>query len=229
MRSAFVMCGRYALAIDQASFEDAFGVLPPADFAPRYNIAPTQPAPVVRSTDTIDRESSSLNWGFRHAEPGRSAPLINARSETAADRRSFAESFRQRRCLVPADGYYEWRRQCGIRQPVLFRPAERGAFAFAGLWQTGSRESARFTILTTAASDTVALVHDRMPVVLPPGLHDAWLDPSLEDPELVRDLLESIEPPSFDLTPLAPIVNNVANEGPECWTEAAEDPQSSLF
>lgn len=219
------MCGRYALSIDQDAFEDAFGVLPPADFEPRYNIAPTQPAPVLRSAD--ERQAISLAWGFRPVEPGKRMPLINARSETAAEKRSFAESFRQRRCLVPASGYYEWRGAGSSRQPILFRGTAGQPFAFAGLWQDDA--AGRFTILTTEAGDIVAPIHDRMPVVLPADLYAPWLDPSLDDADLVTDLLR--QAPVLDLTtkPLSTFVNSVANEGPECWAEPADDEQASLF
>lgn len=225
------MCGRYALTVDQREFEDIFGAIPPADFEPRYNIAPTQPAPVLRAAASgPSREALDLAWGFSPAEPGQRAPLINARSETAAEKRAFAESFRHRRCLVPADGYYEWRGAGSARQPVLFRPQERRAFAFAGLWQ--EEEGAgpgRFTILTAGASEIVAPVHDRMPVVLPVALYDPWLDRSLADPDLISDLLQQIPPPALSTTALSTYVNNVANEGPECWSEATEDPQTNLF
>lgn len=220
------MCGRYALSIDQDAFEDAFGVLPPADFEPRYNIAPTQSAPVLRSAGS-DREAISLGWGFRHAEPGKRMPLINARAETAAEKRSFAESFRQRRCLVPADGYYEWRGAGSRRQPVLFRPAAGAVLAFAGLWQDDV--AGHFTILTTEAADVVAPIHDRMPVVLPADLYAPWLDPSVDDADLVTDLLRQASPPQLAATPVSTVVNNVANEGPECWAEPEDEPQARLF
>lgn len=181
------MCGRFTLAVQPALIAEAFGLTDVPDLAPRYNVAPTQVAPVVRQPAAgAPRRLDGLRWGLVPSwadDPALGNRLINARSETVAQKPSFRSAFRQRRCLVPADGFYEWAKVGKVRQPWHFRRADGAPFAFAGLWERWRAPSGEaletFTILTTAANALVAPVHPRMPVILPPTAYEAWLDPEL--------------------------------------------------
>ena len=200
----------------------------PLNLRPRYNVAPSQDVAVVRANDH-GRTLAMLRWGLIPAWAKDSAighRLINARSETAAEKPSFRAAYRNRRCLIPADGFYEWRREGKTRQPWLFAMRDGAPFAFAGLWErwtvpadtalTGSLAERSpgdavetFTILTTAANETVAPVHGRMPVILPPQDYDPWL--AEEDVPLAPY-------PADDMTahPVSTLVNRPANDDPRC-------------
>lgn len=195
------MCGRYSLGVDTDRLIAEFGVdLLTAEHEPRYNIAPTQDVPVVVSAPDGLR-LGTLRWGLvpaGSAGPG-SKPLINARSETVDRRASFADSFRRRRCWVPADGFYEWRAaRGGRRQPFHIRPADGRPFAFAGIWDRWSgdgQELVSCAILTTAPNDAIRSLHDRMPVILTPENRSTWLDP-----HATREALQALfRPYSGDL------------------------------
>ncbi len=174
------MCGRYTLAADEQALVEAFDVPPLGfDLVPRYNIAPSQEAPVV-AEDRKGRRAGLLTWGLVPAwkdEPG--PGFINARAESVADKPSFREAFERRRCLVPADGFYEWKREGGGKVPYWFHAPGGELLAFAGVWESWSRPDAEprhtFAILTTDANADVRGVHDRMPVVIPPSRYSAWL------------------------------------------------------
>jgi putative SOS response-associated peptidase YedK len=180
----------------------------------RFNVAPTQDIPVVRHTDA-GRELKLMRWGFipSWSKDAKSGPLlINARAETAAEKPAFRSAFKSSRCLIPADGFYEWKKIAGKKQPYHIRCADGRPFAFAGLWgKWHDLESC--TILTTDANDLVRPMHDRMPVILSPAGYAAWLDPDVEDPQRLLTPL-----PASDMVAIAvnPIVNNSRNEGAEC-------------
>ncbi len=146
--------------------------------------------------------------------------MINARAETVADKPAYRSSFRRRRCLVVADGFYEWQRTGGPKQPFLFRLAGRSPFAMAGLWDRwdkGEGEALEtFTVLTTAPNDLVQPVHQRMPVILPPTAFEEWLDPELEDRERLLAHLQPLPSDHMEGFPVSTWVNNPANEGPRC-------------
>ncbi len=175
------MCGRYTLAAGADELVEAFDVPAPTfELTPRYNIAPSQAVPVV-AEDRHGRRMGLLTWGLVPGwieEPG--AGMINARSESVATKPSFREAFARRRCLVPADGFYEWRREGAKKTPYWIHAADRGLLAFAGIWETWSRPGAEprhtFAILTTDASADVAPIHDRMPVLVAAADRDRWLD-----------------------------------------------------
>lgn len=175
------MCGRYTLAASAEELVEAFDVpLPTFELTPRYNIAPSQRVPVV-AADRHGRRMGLLTWGFlprRAAQPA--AGIINARSESVAEKPSFREAFARRRCLVPADGFYEWRREGERKIPYWIHPAAGGILSFAGIWERWARQGAEprhtFAILTTAASEEVAPIHDRMPVIIDAADRAAWLD-----------------------------------------------------
>ena len=219
------MCGRFTLSTSVEQIVQVFGITRgPAELPPRYNIAPTQDAPVVRER-AGERRLDALRWGLippwtRSDEPPR-APLINARAETAARKPSFRRAISERRCLVPADGFYEWERTSRARLPLLFRLPDGGPFALAGLWERWDADPERgpvesFTILTTEANALVAPYHDRMPVVIPPEAFARWLDPALSDADLLQDLLAPFPAEAMQVVPLDPYVNDVRHEGPAC-------------
>jgi putative SOS response-associated peptidase YedK len=199
------VCGRYTLNLRSETFADAYGVQPPLDFAPRYNIAPTQSAPIIRPDADGILESLMLRWGFP-AVQGR--PLINARGETVNQKPSFREAFHERRVLVPSTGYFEWQTRGTQKQPFHLRLEEQSPFAFAGLW-TRDAEREVFTIITTSANDATRAIHDRQPVILEAESWQAWLDPDAA-PRDLTDLLHSHE--RLEAYPVSNRVGSVKND-----------------
>ena len=176
----------------------------------RFNIAPTQDVLAVRLGAAGCRQASLFRWGLElpgEAPPG--GPLINARSETVATRGAFREAFRRRRCLVPATGFYEWRRLEELRQPYLVRRKDGRPFAFAGLWEGRS-----CTLLTTAANEVVAPIHDRMPVILARADYDLWLDADVAADD-VQPLLRPFAPEALMVHPVSPRLNRADVDDPE--------------
>lgn len=211
------MCGRYALAAESTELLEAFDV-PPPDFevVPRYNIAPGQQAPIV-AEDRHGRRMGLLTWGLVpgwREEPGRG--LINARSESVLEKPSFREAFERRRCLVPASGFYEWKKEAGGKRPFWIYPTGGGVISFAGIWERWSRPGAdarhAFAILTTAASGDVAQVHDRMPVTIRAADQDAWL--SRWDGLAAAALLGSQPAPAYVCRPVSTRVNRLQEDDP---------------
>jgi len=174
------MCGRYTLAVPSDELVEVFDVPEPTFvLTPRFNVAPGQDAPVV-GEDRRGRRMGLLRWGFVPARAGDAArPFVNARGESAARTPSFRAAFGHRRCLVPADGFYEWREEGGRRVPYWFHPVDGGVLSFAGIWEHWERpgEEPRdgFAILTVAANDDVRPVHERMPLIVAPADRAAWL------------------------------------------------------
>lgn len=216
------MCGRYALHSLVADIQRHFGLFDSLDFQPRYNVAPSLLLPVVRMNDHR-RELAQCRWGFvPHwmKEIPRTRP-INARAETAAVKPYFRTAMGRRRCLVPANGFYEWSHGALPKQPWYFRVRDAELTAFAGLWDRWEHQGEReetFTILTTAANDTLKPVHDRMPVILDPEQYEAWLENG--DPALLR-------PYAGAMTgyPVGKAVNAPAHDGPELLQPLAESAQ----
>ncbi|MFA9478244.1 SOS response-associated peptidase [Phycisphaerales bacterium AB-hyl4] len=216
------MCGRYTLHTSPqriAELFDAQLAVGLADFVPRYNIAPTTPAPVVRMAD-VGRVIELMRWGLIphwSREPSTKFATFNARSEDAAEKASYRGPMRYRRCLVPVDGFYEWRkRDRGPKQPYLFRMADDQPFALAGLWDVWQDELQSFSVLTTKANTLMATIHDRMPVIVDPADHARWLDPGLQDPDAVADVLKPFPSELMLATPVTTYVSNARNEGPRC-------------
>jgi putative SOS response-associated peptidase YedK len=211
------MCGRYTLTTPADELVEAFDV-PDLCFEhhPRFNIAPGQAAPVV-AEDRRGRRIGLLDWGLVPAwkrEPGR--PFVNARSESVASKRSFAEAFAQRRCLVPADGFYEWRRTGEPEsEPFWMRPVDDGLLSFAAIWETWRGPSGErrhgFAILTTDANAEVGSIHDRMPVVIDAAERDVWLDASAPR-ERVRALLVPSPDGAFECRRVSTRVNRTSEE-----------------
>ncbi len=216
------MCGRYTLADSEALDPSDFGLIQvPSGLSPRYNIAPTQPAPVI--PNWLPREVAFFRWGLIPSwarDPTIASRLINARAETLVQKPAFREAFRRRRCLVLADGFYEWRRDRRSRVPFRFRRRDSRVFAFAGLWESWrspeGREVRSFTIITTGANAVVAPVHDRMPVVLPREAHDPWLDPSPADPAALAHWLRPCPDNLLVAYEVSPLVNSAVRDDPAC-------------
>ena len=187
-----------------------------------YNVAPTDDASVI--VEKGDRRAvARYRWGLvPHwaADPSIGSRLINARAETVGSSNAFRESLARRRCLVPVDGFYEWRRADGKRQPFLIFAPDGGPLALAGLWSgwhdpDGGEVRRTFTIVTTAADEFMARIHDRMPVVLPADAWAAWLDPALDDPGEAQGILGRATAVDLAAHPVSTLVNNVRNDGPE--------------
>lgn len=232
------MCGRYSITTPVEAMRDVFGFVdPPRNLPPRYNAAPTQALPVIREVRTGERELASLHWGLipRWARDRTiAAKLINARGETVDEKPSFREAFRQRRCLVPADAFYEWKSKGAVKQPYRVHLPNDRLFAFAGLWETWRPAKSdphieSFTIVTTDASPEIAEIHHRMPVILPEDAYAGWLSPE-SDSSALKSLLVPYQGEIL-AHPVGLAVNNVRNDGPECAAPAKEQApaQGALF
>ena len=188
----------------------------------RFNIAPTQTVPVVRQGAT-GRELAIMRWGLIPSwakDMKLAATMINARAETVAEKPAFRSAFKRRRCLVPADGYYEWQKiDAKTKQPYYIRRRDDQPFAFAGLWERwdkGSDPIESFTIITSDANDSTRSIHDRSPVILDPSDFDMWLDPAFEGVDHLRTLLTPRQAAELVATPVSTYVNSPKNIGPEC-------------
>ncbi len=219
------MCGRYTLATPVGRLAEEFGFdSSSTEFRTSYNVAPTRQVPVVLA-EGGKRRLEMLRWGLVPSwadDPGIGARMINASSETAPEKPSFRRAFRDRRCLIPADGFYEWKRENGGKQPYYFRMQGGRPFAFAGLWESWTKdgEIRSCAILTTAANEVVAGIHDRMPVILPSRHYEAWLDPEAERDEL-NDLLVPYPGDDLETYPVSRFVNSPGNDDPRCIEPAA--------
>jgi putative SOS response-associated peptidase YedK len=225
------MCGRYTLTDPQPSrLRSRFrlGESAAIDERPRFNIAPTDPVLAVRRHEGGDRDIGRLRWGLlpgAWAERRGGRPLINARAETLDTQPAFAESFRERRCLIPADGFYEWQAGPEGKQPIWLSRPDGELFAFAGIWARLEREGREplvsCALITCPPNETVRPIHDRMPVVLAPGAETAWLDPEADPGELL-DLL--VPAPDGELAPreVGEAVNDVRQDGPHLLEPPAE-------
>ena len=223
------MCGRITLATPAEDIAEYFQLTDWLPLEPRYNIAPTQAVAVIRHNPMQNhRELAMLRWGLipKWAEDlSIGSRLINARSETVSQKPAFHEAFKQRRCLVIADGFYEWKRSPG-KQAYWIHVKDSKLFAMAGLWERKDVANAEpiesFTVLTTEANELLAPLHDRMPVILEPEDYDVWLDPHTK-PEGLKALLKSYPAAAMTMTPVSSRVNDPKNEGAECLEPAAEN------
>jgi putative SOS response-associated peptidase YedK len=232
------MCGRYRLGRGREAFKKYFGAEPDADWSPRYNIAPTLPIPVIRQHQKEPRRDLSLmRWGLIPSwakDMSGAARMINARSETAHTLRAFREAMKLRRCLVPADGFYEWLRRGSAKQPFCFEVNDGELFAFAGLWERWRDPSGQWikscSILTTTPNAVTSTVHDRMPVILNPDSYDLWLDPGMQNVAAISELLKPYDAGLMRSYPVSTRVNQVANDDKECCRPAeVAQKQDSLF
>ncbi|MGK7873213.1 MAG: SOS response-associated peptidase [Xenococcaceae cyanobacterium] len=216
------MCGRFTQASSVPSISQTFNLADVPLQQPRYNVAPTQQVmTILRLSPDSEREVKMLRWGLipswaKDIKIG--AKLINARAETVAEKPSFRSAFRHRRCLIVADGFYEWQRQDGKKQPFYFQMKDKRPFAFAGLWERWQVYSDEViescTILTTEANEIMRPIHHRMPVILEAKDYDLWLDIQVNQRELLQPLLTPYSE-SMSAYPVSTKVNNVRNESPE--------------
>ena len=218
------MCGRYRLSRRKQIVEEYFEAQGDEDWCPRYNIAPTQPVPVIRQHPHEQRRVFSLmRWGLIPnwaKDMSGSGGMINARSETAAMKPAFRDPMRFRRCLVPADGFYEWRKTGTSRQPYCFEVHDGQLFAFAGLWDGWRDPSGQWirscSILTTTPNSLTSPVHDRMPVILSREAYDLWLDPGMTDVDVLSDLLKPFDARLMRSFAVSSRLNQVANDDEAC-------------
>ncbi len=232
------MCGRFRLGKGREALKKFFGTYNDIEWEPRYNIAPTQDVVAVRQDPREPRRALSLmRWGLVPSwskDSSTAAKMINARCETAAELPAFRDALRSRRCIIPADGFYEWQKLGKGKQPYCIALAGDSIFAFAGLWDRWkSPEGSTVetcSILTTQANDLVRDVHDRMPVILPVDAYDLWLDPGFTKREGILELLKPLPAGAMKKYPVGARVNDVNNDDPECSlpVEAAAA-QSTLF
>ena len=213
------MCGRYSLFEDPSRLADILRVTIEETLAPRYNIAPTQDAPIVTPDAEHGRVLKLARWGLlpHWADPDTfKASLINARSESAADKPSFRDAFKKGRCAVPASGFFEWRKEDGgAKQPYFIRRRDGDPMFFAGLssYNVKGKEPVRtFAILTSRPNVLMEVLHDRQPVILTPDQIDAWLDPSARSSEQLAPLLEPNDPTDLEAIPVSREVNSPAND-----------------
>jgi putative SOS response-associated peptidase YedK len=219
------MCGRYNLRASDRELEEFFRVVwpPQVEWTPRYNIAPTQTVLAVRlkGDHNSKRELAPFRWGLipswsKDEKIGNR--LINARADTVAEKPSFRAAYKRRRCLIPATGFYEWKK--AEKQPFHIHRKDDGLFCFAGLWERwekGDQPIDSCTILTTDANNLLQPIHDRMPVIMPRELADLWLDPDVE-PGALAKLLQPYPGEDLQADPVSALVNNPRNESPECVT-----------
>ncbi len=218
------MCSRYSFTSPPEAVRSYFGAFVREEFPPRYNIAPTQPVHIVRNNVRGVRELELVRWGLIPSwvkDPREFSTLINARSETAAEKPSFRASMRHRRCLVPTDGFYEWTGEKGHKQPHLIRPRGGGLMAMAGIWDhwigADGSEIETMAILTVAANRTMTPIHDRMPAIIAPGQFDLWLDVSSGTSTIATAMLAPAPDDLLEVVTVSPRLNNPRNEGPELW------------
>jgi putative SOS response-associated peptidase YedK len=225
------MCGRVALGHPSRAIRILFGIEPDelefsdTGLLPRYNIAPTQGLLACRATLSGERDVTAFHWGFvpswsKDPKDSLKYNMINARGDKITASRAYAPAFKRRRCLIPVDGFYEWKGPKGQKQPYRIHMKSDAPFALGGIWEhwEGADGSVieSCAIITTEPNPLMASIHNRMPVIIAPDRHDAWLDPELQDPAALHSFLEPFPDAEMDAHPVSKYVNNARNEGPEC-------------
>ena len=234
------MCGRYRLSRRKQIIQEHFHALPDdvEEWTPHYNIAPTQLVPVIRQNPKEPtRELSLFRWGLIPSwskDASGAARMINARSETLSTQPAFREAFKARRCLIPADGFYEWKKSGGVKQPFCFEVNNADLFAFAGLWERWKNPAGEWikscTIATTIPNTVTGAIHDRMPVIVDPDGYDLWLDSGMTNMSVVSDLLKPCDARLMRCYPVSTRVNSVVNDDEECSRPGEfAPPQNRLF
>lgn len=223
------MCGRFSLTATPEDVRALFGYIDQPNFPPRYNIAPTQPVAIVRREQN-QRRFGLIRWGLIPSwvkDPASFTLLINARSETAAEKPSFRVAMRHHRCLFPASGFYEWRRTPEGKQPYWIQPADGGVMAFGGLWETWSDADGgdmdTGAMLTTQANKMMASIHHRMPVIIKQEDFEPWLDTANVRVKDLKQLMLPIEDDYLTAVPVSDRVNKVANNDPDLQTAVRLD------
>ena len=214
------MCGRFTLTVDINSIARAFNVAPSLQMAPRYNIAPTQNVVTVMSNGS--KHLDLLRWGLIPSwakEESIGSRMINARAETLAEKPSFRRLLRSRRCLIVADGFYEWKQEGGGKTPMYITLKDHEPFAFAGLWDAWKDPEGELlrtcTIITTSPNELVSSIHNRMPAILSADAQEAWLDSGLQDEHMLLPLLGSYPAEAMSARPVSRLVNNPKYDGAE--------------
>jgi len=226
------MCGRYTLTSSGEELALLFDISDLPLVVPRYNLAPTQEAAVVRVPAPGEpRRLDLLKWGLipywaKEAKIGNS--MINARAESAAEKPAYRTSFKKKRCLIPTNGFYEWKKEGKLKQPFLIHRQDGKPFAFAGLWSSWRNPEQEkpvetFTILTTDANDLLRPLHDRMPVILDPKDFDLWLDPKIDDAAKLQPLLVPHAVDGFEAFPVSRTVNSPTNDVADCIAPLVQD------
>ena len=247
------MCGRYAITLPPDAMRALFRYEEQPNFPPRYNIAPTQPIPIVRAVrgeSGTTRHFALARWAFLpgFAKDPKAFPLIfNARSEGLGEKASFRNALRRRRCLMPADGFYEWQRfgsgKTGFSRPFLFKRSDGAPLALAGLWETwmgpNGEEVDTACIITTSANGATAAIHPRLPAIIEPDRFGLWLDPDETSTDAAIALLQPPDNDRLSFVAIGDGVNKVANDGPQVQVPLSEQPdvpataagphQASLF
>ncbi len=221
------MCGRYTLVTPVNKLAEQFEIdeFPSATITSSYNIAPTQEVAAVL-VEEEKRKLEMLKWGLIPSwadGPGIGNKMINARAETVSEKPSFRKAFKDRRCLILTDGFYEWQRTPDGKQPYYIRMKDGSPFAFAGLWEAwrDEEEIRSCTIITTKANELVGEVHHRMPVILPPEDYELWLDPEFEEKEALTSLLRPYTSGDMEAYPVSRWVNSPSNNAPDCIESVA--------
>jgi putative SOS response-associated peptidase YedK len=217
------MCGRFTLRTPTQAIVEAFDLAGAPELPPRYNIAPTQPAAAIRlDPQQKNRQWSLLRWGLIPSwadDPAIGNRLINARAETVAIKPAFRHAFQKGRCLVIADGFYEWKKTGSTKQPFYVRLRDDGPFAFAGLsehWQRGDQTIDSCAIITTEPNELMAGIHDRMPVILSPENYSLWLDGDFRGQAQLLEMLRPFPTEEMEAHPVSTLVNNPRNETAAC-------------
>ncbi len=212
------MCGRYVVTSAPEVIRALFQYAEQPNFPPRYNIAPTQPIPIVRLQEGV-RQFALVRWGLLPSwvkDPKTFSLVINARGESVLEKPAFRNAMRRRRCLIPADGFYEWKETGGRKQPYFVHAKSGGPVAFAGLWETwtgpNGEELETAAIVTTNANKLLSEVHDRMPVIVPPDAFDLWLDCATVDAKTAEALIMPAPENLLEIYPISTAVNRVAND-----------------
>lgn len=220
------MCARYTLKTPPEAVAALFDLPSVPELTARYNVAPTQNVAAVREPHG-SREFARLRWGLVPSwadDLKIGHRLLNARAETVASKPAFRAAFRKRRCLLPADGYYEWKAVGRAKQPYWFRLSDGGLFAFAGLWERWERDGQvveSCSLITTEGNELARQIHDRMPVLLDRTTWDVWLDPEVADADALGELLRPYPAEKMRVDPVNPIVNNPRHDSPACIEPAA--------
>lgn len=215
------MCGRFTLRTPNKELSEVFGVTVP-QLRLRYNIAPSQEIAAVRQSEGGQRECALLKWGLIPSwskEPKTSYSTINARAETVASKPAFRSAFKKRRCLILADGFYEWQKTDDTKQPMYIHMQDDEPFAFAGLWERWHKDDQEIescTIIVTEANELMEPFHDRMPVILSPDDYDLWLDPEFEGKGELQELLRPYPSEEMEAYPVSTLVNSPMNDVEEC-------------
>ncbi len=224
------MCGRYVLTSAPEVFRNLFHYEERPNFPPRYNVAPTQPIAIVRLVDGR-RRFALVRWGLLPAwvtDPKTFSLVINARGESVLDKSAFRNAMRRRRCLIPADGFYEWQNAGDRKRAFFVRPRSGEPLAFAGLWETwtgpNGEEMETAAIVTTAANRTLAGIHRRMPVIVPPDAFDLWLNTTDVDARTAAALIAAAPESLLEAFEVGSAVNRVANDDPSLIAPASELP-----